>query len=331
MNRPVNRTLNRTLNRPVHLLAALFAALLAAAATLLVPSAVAPAGADPIGNCTTTVGAVVAVDFSHWGGPTVRGCGVNPPSGYALLHAAGFSTAGDSHDGPAFICRLGNQAFDAGRQYPTPDHDACVLTPPASAYWSYWVAPAGQSTWSYSSGGAMSHAPKPGEVDLWVFGGTDIGGTTGSGVPRFGPDSVRAHNVAPTGGSNVGSVPTTRANAAPTMPNPSTPMSTLSSTPSSTPVVVSGTTVPTPMSTRPTGAKPAKIGATRSSTTTERKGSTSDAAPADSSSPQFVDALPAVHTHTSSGSIVPLLVAGALVIALAGGAAGALRRRRQTE
>ena len=87
---------------------------------VVMPMPVTAAHADPIGNCTTTAGTIVAVDFSHWGGPIVRGCGVNSPSGYALLHAAGFSTAGDTHDGPAFICRIGNEAFEHGTQYPTP-------------------------------------------------------------------------------------------------------------------------------------------------------------------------------------------------------------------
>src|SRR5260370_42248739 len=82
----------------------------------------------------------------------------------------------------------------------------------------------------------MSHAPKPGEVDLWIFGGTDTGGTTGSGVPTFGPDSVRAHNVAPTGGTNTGSTPTTRPKVSPTTPT--------TSPPSSSPALAEGTSVP---------------------------------------------------------------------------------------
>ena len=66
----------------------------------------------------------------------MRGCGLHPSSGYALLHAAGFSTVGDNHDGPGFICRIGNGAFAGGAQYPTPAEDACILTPPAAAYLS---------------------------------------------------------------------------------------------------------------------------------------------------------------------------------------------------
>ena len=47
--------------------------------------------------------------------------------------------------------------------------------------------------------------------------------------------------------------------------------------------------------------------------------------------PRFVDALPAVHTNESAGSVVPVLIGAVLVLALGGGAAGALRRRRRHE
>lgn len=166
----------------------------------------------PIGRCTAHRGTIVAVDFARWGGPVVRGCALNQPTGYQLLHAAGFTTAGDQHDGPAFICRLGDSAFDHGTQYPTPAQDACVLTSPASAYWSYWVAPPGRNRWDYSQLGAMSEVPKPGEVELWVFGAADIAGTRQSGVPRFRPDELRATNHGP----NVGSAGPELAAALPT-------------------------------------------------------------------------------------------------------------------
>ena len=131
-------------------------------------------------------------------GRSCADAGVDQPSGYALLHAAGFTTAGDAHDGDAFICRIGDQAFDDGTMYPTPSQDACIATPSTSAYWSYWLAPAGQNTWTYSPVGPMGDKPKPGEVELWMFGGTNIGGTRGSGVPRFPPSTLRAAKAAPT-------------------------------------------------------------------------------------------------------------------------------------
>lgn len=170
----------------------------AAAATMLTLATTAvalgasagPAAADPIASCTATKGAIVAVDFDPWGGSVVRGCDANPTTGYNLLHNGGFTTTGTKHDGPAFICRIGNPAFSSGTQYPTPTQDACVVTPPATAYWSYWIAPAGQTTWTYSPLGATSDVPKAGEVEAWVYGSTDINGTTGQ--PDFTPASVRA-------------------------------------------------------------------------------------------------------------------------------------------
>ena len=70
----------------VSIRARLGAALLASGvALLLVPIAAPATSADPIGNCTTTAGTIIAVDFAHWGGPVVRGCGV---SALEWLHVA---------------------------------------------------------------------------------------------------------------------------------------------------------------------------------------------------------------------------------------------------
>ncbi|MFJ7250684.1 hypothetical protein ACIQWA_39420 [Kitasatospora sp. NPDC098652] len=159
----------------------------------------APAAATPLpmDQCTTTSGVVLAVDFGKWGGPLLRSCGTTPTTGYALLSQGGWKTTGTGHDGPAFICRIGYSGFQGGKQYPTPDQEKCVQTPPTTAYWSYWHADPGQNTWSFSQLGAMLYQPKPGSVDLWIFGGTNIEGTEGR--PAFSPDSVRAHNSSPGG------------------------------------------------------------------------------------------------------------------------------------
>jgi hypothetical protein len=316
--------------------AALFVAVGVLGAALGIGFGVGAAGADPIGNCTTSAGTIVAVDFAHWGGPIVRGCGVNQPNGYALLHAAGFTTTGDNHDGPAFICRIGNRAFAGGTQYPTPAQDPCILTPPASAYWSYWRAPAGQSTWSYSSGGAMSTVPKPGEVELWMFGGTNLDGTSGSGVPAISPDSVRAHNTAPTGGSNPGPTPTTRASAVPSTVPRETPGTVGARGPNAGPTPGSGTdanqggpgsTIAPGSRSTMTSIPETPVKGTTSTTTTSASTAGADRTRA----PEFVDALPAVRERGSAGSVVPLLIGVGLIVALGGGAAGTMWRRRQRE
>ncbi|WP_333771210.1 prenyltransferase/squalene oxidase repeat-containing protein [Streptomyces sp. IBSBF 2435] len=173
-------------------------------------SVAAPAHADAIGDCTPTTGAIVAVDYGHWDGPVLRGCDAHPTTGMNLLHNAGFSTTGTVHDGEGFICRIGNDGFDGGTARPTAADEACVLTPPADAYWSFWTAPAGQDTWTYSPLGVLSDQPQDGEVEAWTFGPTDLGGSTGG--PSFTPDSVRAQ-----GGTQPPTTPPT------TTPPPTSP------------------------------------------------------------------------------------------------------------
>ncbi|MDG4838417.1 prenyltransferase/squalene oxidase repeat-containing protein [Micromonospora sp. WMMD967] len=202
---------SRTSRVPAAWLAAVAAAVLGAVA-LVVPTRAALA--DPLESCTPTQGAIVAVDFGAWGGPLLRGCDASPTTGLDLLHEAGFTTTGTDHDGPGFICRIGSPDFASGAEHPTPAEEACQLTPPASAYWSYWIAPAGQDHWTYSPLGAMAQRPGPGEVEAWVFGGTDIGGTTGA--PSFTPASVRASGPTPTATATPTATPTST--PAPTRP-----------------------------------------------------------------------------------------------------------------
>ena len=101
-------------------------------------------GRPAAGDCTATTGVIVAVDFGHWGGPVLRSCGSTPTTGYALLNQGGWHTTGTEHDGPGFICRIGYGGYRHDVQYPTPAQQACVLTPPASAYWAFWQAGPGQ-------------------------------------------------------------------------------------------------------------------------------------------------------------------------------------------
>ncbi len=148
--------------------------LLGAVATLA-SGCVLTIGSTPIATCTSTSGVIVAVDLTHWSSGLVeRGCATTITTGLDALHSAGFTTAGDQHDGPAYVCRINND--------PTPAQDACINTPPPSAYWSYWHANSGKTTWTRSSLGAASYQPKPGSVDAWAFGS----GT----APSFTPASV---------------------------------------------------------------------------------------------------------------------------------------------
>jgi hypothetical protein len=165
--------------------------LVAVAAALLAGSGPAGAASLPVGQCGARSGTIVAVDFGHWGGPLLRACGSTPTSAYALLNQGGWRTTGTEHDGPGFVCRIGYAGYHHGTQYPTPAEQACVDTPPAGAYWAFWHAGPGQDEWSYSQAGATNFHPSPGSVELWLFGGTNLGGTDGSAVPAISPDRLR--------------------------------------------------------------------------------------------------------------------------------------------
>jgi hypothetical protein len=182
--------------------------------TMSVASAAVPAAAAPrpTPDCTDTAGVIVAVDFSHWGGPLLRSCGTTPTTGYSLINQGGWHTAGTEHDGPGFICRIGYGGYRGGVEYPTPAQESCVLTPPATAYWTYWQAGPGQDTWTYSQAGAMTYHPKPGSVSLWVFGGTNLSGTAGSAMPPVTPNTLRAPH--PGGTAQAGTGPAGASTAA---------------------------------------------------------------------------------------------------------------------
>ena len=155
------------------------------------PTVPAFAKALPVSDCTATSSATVVVDFGPFGGPLLRACGSTPTTGFALLNQGGWHTTGTAHDGPAFVCRIGYAGFHHGTQYPAPAQQACINTPPVNAYWTYWQAGPGQNTWHYSQQGAPATRPQPGSISLWIFGGTNISGTTGSAVPAITPASLR--------------------------------------------------------------------------------------------------------------------------------------------
>jgi len=205
--------------------AALLLAIIACTAGAAAAGTPASAAARPVGDCTTTSGVVVVVDFGHWGGPLLRSCGTTPTTSYALLNQGGWQTAGTEHDGPGFICRIGYAGYHGGTLYPTPAQQSCVLTPPASAYWSFWYASRGQHAWSYSQAGAMSYDPRPGSVELWSFGSTSAGGTAGSAVPAFSPGSVRALNASPASAATTSPASTRAAVAATSPPAANSPSS----------------------------------------------------------------------------------------------------------
>ncbi|MFF3653576.1 hypothetical protein ACFYXV_33680 [Streptomyces sp. NPDC002181] len=306
-------------NRFVRALARTAAALGLTVAAFAATAAPAGAAPQPMGQCTTSSGVVLAVDFSHWGGPVYRSCGTTPTTGYELLNQGGWATTGTGHDGPAFICRIGYSGHQGGRQYPTPQQDDCVLTPPASAYWSYWHADPGQNTWEYSQLGAMLYKPKPGSVDLWIFGGTNIEGTEGK--PTVTPDQLRAKNTRPTGGP----APKDTRTAAPLPPNVNT-----GPRPEDPPQAAPQAATPTPGPTAP--QSPSAPASPSESVPPAPSAPPPSGAPAVASpGPQVVEAAPAADAQHDVGSYLPAVATGALVLLIGAAAVYAAKRRRRTE
>ncbi|MFJ5737965.1 hypothetical protein [Streptomyces microflavus] len=291
-------------------------------AALLAPASPAGAAPQPIGRCTASSGVVLAVDFSHWGGPVYRSCGTTPTTGYELLNQGGWQTTGTGHDGPAFICRIGYSGHQGGKQYPRPQQEDCVLTPPASAYWSYWHANPGENTWEYSQLGAMSYKPRPGSVDLWIFGGTDIEGTKGR--PTITPDQLRAHNTRPTGGDPAPKPKPDPVRTAPQQPGgggqaPPPP----GAAPSETAVSPS----PFPSATASPSASPSPS----PSASVPASASPSEVVAAPGGAAKVVDAAPAPDAEHDSGSVVPVAATAGLVAVIGGAAVFAAKRRRRAE
>ena len=294
-----------------------------------------PAGADPMASCTTTTGVIVAVDFSHWGGNVERGCAAAPATGYDALGAAGFTTAGDEQDGPAFICRIDDE--------PPPSEDPCITTPPATAYWSYWHADAGQSTWSESMVGAMSYQPLPGSVDGWAFGAGQ--------PPSVPPSAVRATTPGPTP-TSTSTAPTTGggpppATSPPTATSPTTTGQAATATgaggTSTGGTGIGSATGPSPT---PSGSSTAQAGGTSGARSGTAPGggtgapSSSTAAQGTAGAtttpggglaghPRVVDVGPATaHPKTSTGSPLPAVLGGVVALGL-GGTGGLVAWRRR--
>jgi hypothetical protein len=257
------------------------------------------AAPEPMSHCSTTAGVVMAVSFAHWGGPLLRSCASTPATAYGMLNQGGWQTTGTQHDGPGFICRIGYSGYQGGTQYPTAAQESCVLTPPSSAYWTFWRAGPGQNTWSYSQTGATGYSPPPGSVELWVFGGTNLGGTSGSAVPTISPASLRANNKAP------GSAVRTKHPAHPAV-HPAHPAAPARHS--------------RPAATATTSAPASRSARTSTSSSSSPSPSISNAPPVAAS-----DSQPASH-----GSALPAIIALVLVLLLAAaGIAAALRRPRR--
>ena len=141
------------------------------AAGIAIPVATASVHSASLENtpCLDNVGVTIVVDFHELGGGVNIRCAPGPvTSGLDALDKAGIVWESVRRF-PGFVCRI------AG--LPGPDTEACINTPPATAYWSYWVAPRGGS-WCYSSRGPGARVPPPGTVEGWSFSLGKVGADT---------------------------------------------------------------------------------------------------------------------------------------------------------
>jgi hypothetical protein len=189
----------------------LLSAALAVGVQTAVPTPAHAAGYD--GICTgadALTGVTIVIDFQELNGnggtpaPTITRCSPNPApgtqrTGIKALQDAGISVTGVAQWGLAFVCRL-NGRPSATESIPitgNPNyHEACVVTPPGAAYWSYWWANGGGTTWTYSSYGAAGRNVVPGGFEGWSFSLNRTAST--NPVPRVTPNNPAVNPANPT-------------------------------------------------------------------------------------------------------------------------------------
>ncbi len=274
------------------------------------------AGASPAAAaaCSGSTGITVVIDN---GSSTSIRC--HPGGGTAadaLLAVASVEWVATQQ---GFVCRIDG--------YPSKAADACVGTPPASAYWAFFHASRGGS-WTYSSQGVRSYYPPAGSVIGFAFGS---GGQPGAAPP------------APTATSTPKATASTRTPTSSPRTTTSSPKSTGGttssggtstgggSTSSGTRSGTAGSTATTSSSGKATKKPTATKSATGSTTPTSSAApdATASASGTPSDPPGTLAAEPT--SATGSGGTGTLLVAAVLVALLAGGAGWFAWRRRTTE
>ena len=167
--------------------------------------------------------------------------------------------------------------------------------------------------------GRWATSPSPGEVELWMFGASNVSGTRGSGVPKFPPSTLRA--AARTPATHPASPST----------NPPTTATHSASAPASRVRTGQRSTAKRPAKTehRQQRRRARKRSGAHQRSRHAAAGSAS-VSPARRTRPAVVAAQPTAE-RTSSGSAGPLVVGLCLVLAVSGGAVWTVRRRRRYE
>jgi hypothetical protein len=147
----------------------------------LLPAAPAAAACD---------GVTVRVERSS--GSVVERCvtGATPGTGLQALERAGFRYTFVPGQ-PGMVCTIDG--------HPDPCNDA-----PDDAYWAYWHADAGASSWTYSSRGGGNRGPSAGGHEAWVFGG-GMQRPPSSPPPAPAPTPTPSPTSPPAAGGGTGS------------------------------------------------------------------------------------------------------------------------------
>lgn len=272
--------------------------------------AAAPASAAA---CSGTSGVTVVVDTG--GSISTRCASGDPSSAWKALEAAGFGTT-PVQTFPGALCQING--------YP---ETSCVRMPPASAYWAFFHAKAGGS-WTYSSSGVASYNPSPGTVVGFRFGS---GGQPGIAPPSAPATSKPAPTTAQPKPTTAAPKPTTKpAATTPSTSKPATTGPATSGSSTSTGSSKGSASTPTTAAAKPTASTTATASATPSPTASVSSSASPSEQGSPSTEPSATSLAAAPTSGTDDGSSGPgtLLVGGALVALVAGGAGWAAWRRR---
>jgi hypothetical protein len=280
---------------------------MAVAGTLITLVAVTlPTTGWSAGAATSCAGVTVVVDFTHFGGNIERGCAPNPSSGLDALHQAGFTTAGTTQYGDAFLCRIDN--------LPGPADEPCTSTPSATAYWAYYHAQPNDGGWTYSPIGATSTHPAAGSVEGYAFGARALPGVAPKDAALPSPPTT----------TRAGPTPTTTASS----PGASTPLAISPSRGGEIAITPTGQTPTTPTTSRARTDKKSSSALSKKSKRSTHATSTT----VEQQNPPIVDRSGVASAPTrkpSSGSPVALIVALVLVGVGTGIGVSFVRARRR--